>query len=112
MPKSYLSSEPGARRAADHRFDPYAQASSRLAALSRIGHPVDKVELIVLGGTWTSYPEDYQIWFVTRCFEAINDFEVGAAAPRPAPSSAFAFEAIATAVDGRRTDGEAPTTGS
>ncbi len=103
MPKSYLSSEPGARRAADHRFDPYAQTSSRLAALSMIGHPVDKVELIVLGGTWTSYPEDYQVWFVTRCFEALNDFEVGATAPRPAPSSAFAFEAIAAAVDGRST---------
>ena len=105
MPKSYLSSEPGARRAADHRFDPYAQTSSRLAALSAIGHPVDKVELIVLGGTWTSYPEDYQVWFITRCFEALNDFEVGATAPRPAPSSAFAFEAIAAAVDGRGTDG-------
>ena len=75
MPKSYLSDEPGAQRAAEHRFDPYRQTLSRLRALHTIGHPVDKVELIVLGGTWSSYPEAYQVWFVTRCFDALNGFE-------------------------------------
>ncbi len=75
MPKSYLSDEPGAQRAAEHRFDPYRQTLSRLRALHNIGHPVDKVEMIVLGGTWSSYPEPYQVWFVTRCFDALNDFE-------------------------------------
>ena len=62
MPKSYLSREPGAQRAGMHRFDPYAQTLARLNTLYRIGHPVDKVELIVLGGTWSFYPETYQIW--------------------------------------------------
>lgn len=75
MPKSYLSDEPGAQRAAEHRFDPYRQTLSRLRALHNIGHPIDKVELIVLGGTWSSYPAPYQLWFLERCFDALNDFE-------------------------------------
>ena len=73
MPKSYLSDEPGAQRAAQHRFDPYAQTLSRLIAYHHNGHRVDKVELIILGGTWSHYPEAYQIWFVKRCFDAMND---------------------------------------
>ncbi len=74
MPKSYLAREPGAQRAAQHRFDPYAQTASRLHAFHYTGHVVDKVELIILGGTWSFYPEPYQIWFVKRCFDAMNDF--------------------------------------
>jgi len=74
MPKSYLSDEPGAQRAERNRFDPYLQTFSRLKALAAIGHVVDKVELIVLGGTWSFYPESYQIWFIMRMFEAVNDF--------------------------------------
>jgi elongator complex protein 3 len=77
MPKSYLSDEPGAQRAANNRFDPYLQTWNRLAAFDATGHPVDKVELIVLGGTWSFYPEAYQIWFVKRCLEAMNDFGAG-----------------------------------
>lgn len=75
MPKSYLSDEPGAQRAARNKFDPYAQTYNRLIAYKAIGHPTDKIELIILGGTWTSYPESYQIWFVKRCFDAMNDFD-------------------------------------
>jgi len=74
MPKSYLSEEPGAQRAEANRFDPYLQTHNRLAALKNIGHPIEKVELIILGGTWSSYPKQYQIWFVKRCFDAMNDF--------------------------------------
>jgi len=90
MPKSYLSDEPGAQRAEDNRFDPYLQTWNRLRAYRDIGHPVEKVELIVLGGTWSFHPEAYQVWFVKRCFDALNDFgrgldrraEAGAAAAR------------------------------
>lgn len=74
MPKSYLSDEPGAQRATKNKFDPYAQTFNRLIAYKAIGHPTDKIELIILGGTWSSYPESYQIWFVKRCFDAMNDF--------------------------------------
>lgn len=75
MPKSYLSDEPGAQRAEKNHFDPYAQTFNRLLAYKNIGHPTDKVELIILGGTWTSYPETYQIWYIKRCFDAMNDFK-------------------------------------
>ncbi len=75
MPKSYLSREPGAQRAAQYQFDPYRQALGRLLAFHATGHRVNKVELIILGGTWSFYPEAYQIWFVKRCFDAMNDFE-------------------------------------
>lgn len=74
MPKSYLADEPGAQRASRNRFDPYLQTYRRLKALKEIGHNTQKIELIVLGGTWSYYPENYQIWFIKRCFEAINDF--------------------------------------
>jgi elongator complex protein 3 len=74
MPKSYITSEPGAQRAARNAFDPYLQTYNRLLALQNIGHTVEKVELIILGGTWSSYPLNYRIWFLTRCFQALNDF--------------------------------------
>ena len=77
MPKSYLSDEPGAQRAANNRFDPYLQTWNRLAAFDATGHPVDKIELIVLGGTWSFYPEAYQVHFVKRCLEAMNDYGAG-----------------------------------
>ncbi|MEM6283976.1 MAG: hypothetical protein AAF787_17425, partial [Chloroflexota bacterium] len=51
MPKSYLSDEPGAQRAEMNSFDPYLQAYSRLLAYRNIGHPTDKIEMIILGGT-------------------------------------------------------------
>ncbi len=72
MPKSYLPDEPGARRALEHAFDPYDQVAARIKALDSIGHPTDKIELLILGGTWSSYRQDYQEWFVRRCFEALN----------------------------------------
>lgn len=76
MPKSYLKDEPGAQRAERNAFDPYLQTYNRLLALKNIGHSTDKIELIVLGGTWSFYPDKYQIWFIKRCFEALNDFGV------------------------------------
>ncbi len=72
MPKSYLPDEPGAMRGLEFDFDPYAQVRSRLEALEAVGHPIDKIELLILGGTWSAYRRDYQEWFVRRCFEALN----------------------------------------
>jgi elongator complex protein 3 len=72
MPKSYLPDEPGAMRAVEHQFDPYEQVVARLRALDNLGHPTDKIELLILGGTWSSYRRDYQEWFVKRCFDAMN----------------------------------------
>lgn len=73
MPKSYLADEPACQRAERHRFDPYLQVLARLDALHAMGHPTDKVELIVLGGTWSDYDEAYQLWFAVELFRALND---------------------------------------
>ncbi|MBP5313973.1 MAG: tRNA uridine(34) 5-carboxymethylaminomethyl modification radical SAM/GNAT enzyme Elp3 [Eggerthellaceae bacterium] len=75
MPKSYLSDEPACQRAERNCFDPYLQTISRLRALTQMGHPTDKVELIVLGGNWSDYPVSYQIWFVNELFCALNDWQ-------------------------------------
>jgi elongator complex protein 3 len=75
MPKSYLPDEPGARRGLEHEFDPFSQAASRIEALQAVGHPADKIELLILGGTWSAYRRDYQEWFIRRCFDALNEFE-------------------------------------
>ena len=74
MPKSYLADEPGAQRAERNFFDPYLQTYNRLQALYNIGHKIDKSEVIILGGTWSYYPEKYQILFIKECFRAMNDF--------------------------------------
>jgi len=75
MPKSYLPDEPGAMRAFQHDFDPYKQVSVRIKALESVGHPTDKIELLILGGTWDAYPKKYQEWFVKRCLDAMNGEE-------------------------------------
>ena len=81
MPKSYLPDEPGAMRGLEHDFDPFDQVHSRLDQLEAVGHPTDKIELLILGGTWSSYRRDYQEWFVKRCFDALND----TLTPNPSP---------------------------
>lgn len=72
MPKSYLSDEPACQRAERCWFDPFLQVAARLRALTAMGHVTDKVELIVLGGTWSDYPESYQRWFTGELFRALN----------------------------------------
>ena len=72
MPKSYVPDEPGAMRATQNDFDPYRQTESRLRSFQAIGHNANKVELLILGGTWSAYPRDYQEWFVQRCLDAMN----------------------------------------
>jgi len=73
-PQSYMGREPAAMRAIQHGFDPYMQVHSRLTQLKEIGHDVEKVELIVMGGTISARSLDYQEWFTKRCLEAMNDF--------------------------------------
>ncbi len=73
-PRSYTGLEPAALRAKRTGYDPYKQVSDRLKQLESIGHPVDKVELIVMGGTFNAQPADYQEWFITQSLKAMNDF--------------------------------------
>jgi elongator complex protein 3 len=72
-PKSYLDGEPGVLRAVQNEYDPYQQTRVRIEALEAIGHATDKIELLILGGTWSAYPEDYRVWFLRRCFDAMNE---------------------------------------
>jgi elongator complex protein 3 len=104
MPKSYLSNEPGAQRAEDNRFDPYLQTWNRLRAYQSMGHPVAKVELIVLGGTWSFHPEAYQIWFVKRCFDALNDFGKGVDRRAEAGAAPVRFRELPSRLNGRESD--------
>jgi elongator complex protein 3 len=74
-PKSYLDGEPGVLRAIQNDYDPYDQTHARIEALQAIGHPTDKIELLILGGTWSAYPREYQRTFLRRCFDAMNEEE-------------------------------------
>lgn len=74
-PQSYTGHEPAALRGSMYSFDPFNQAKNRLDQLRAIGHPTDKVDLIIMGGTFTARPDDYQEWFVRRCFDAMNGCE-------------------------------------
>ncbi len=89
-PQSYTGTEPAARRAAEHGYDPHAQTLARLRALQEIGHATDKVDLIILGGTFTSMVEAYKEAFVKGCLDAMNgsaaaNLELAQAANETAP---------------------------
>lgn len=72
MPKSYIYDEPGCQRAERDGFDPFRQTAGRINVFESIGHEANKVELLILGGTWSAYSADYREWFVQRCFDAMN----------------------------------------
>lgn len=72
VPKSYLADEPAVMRAILNKYDARAQVETRLKSLTAQGHPVDKVELIIIGGTFSFLPRDYQEQFVKECFDALN----------------------------------------
>jgi elongator complex protein 3 len=74
MPKSYLKNEPAVMRAISVKFNPYAQVQKRLHALELNGHKTDKIELIVMGGTFSYFPKKYQNWFIAECFRAANEY--------------------------------------
>ncbi len=73
MPKSYLSNEPAVMRAVLCQFDPYKQVALRIKALENNGHDTDKIELIIMGGTWDYMPAKYRLWFIYNCFLAANN---------------------------------------
>ena len=73
-PPSYTGEEPAALRGRMFEYHPYVQCFNRLAQLKKIGHPIDKVELIIMGGTFPSRDLCYQEWFVSQCLKAMTDF--------------------------------------
>ena len=74
QPRSYLFSEPAVLRANDNDFDAIKQMNARISTLIEMGHVPDKLEVIVLGGTWTEYPRHYQDRFITELYYAANTF--------------------------------------
>src|SRR5437899_3107566 len=77
VPRAYTGKEPAVMRALESKYDPFQQVSSRLSQLRRMGHFVDKVELILIGGTFPFMPRSYQEEFVKRCLDALNGQESG-----------------------------------
>lgn len=75
MPKSYINTEPGAMRALLNEFDPIKQTYNRLLSLNITWHATDKIEMIVLGGTFDVYPMDYKIEFIKSLYDACNTFD-------------------------------------
>ncbi|KKS93781.1 MAG: hypothetical protein UW68_C0016G0014 [Candidatus Collierbacteria bacterium GW2011_GWB1_44_6] len=74
MPKSYLSDEPAAQRAKKLKFDSRLQVEMRLKQLEETGHVTDKIDLIVIGGTFSAYPDDYKLEFFKGMFDGVNGF--------------------------------------
>jgi elongator complex protein 3 len=72
VPQSYTNKSPAIMRALALQFDPYAQVKNRLYVLNKMGHPTDKIELIILGGTFLQYPKDYEYEFIKKCYDALN----------------------------------------
>ncbi|MEW6069953.1 MAG: radical SAM protein, partial [Candidatus Thermoplasmatota archaeon] len=73
--QSYTGKEPASLRASMYDYDPYLQTKARLEQLETIGHSISKIELIIMGGTFTARPQDYQEYFIKSCFDAMNNFE-------------------------------------
>ena len=73
-PPSYTGEEPAALRGRMYDYHPYVQCFNRLKQLKKIGHHIDKVELIIMGGTFPSRDLCYQEWFVSQCLKAMCDF--------------------------------------
>ena len=74
QPRSYLYTEPAVLRANENNFDPILQFNSRIASLINMGHIVDKLEIIILGGTWSNYNIKYRDYFITATYYAANTF--------------------------------------
>lgn len=70
--QSYTGREPAAQRAIMHDYDPFGQTADRIKQIETVGHPADKIELILMGGTFTARDFHYQEWFVKRCYDAMN----------------------------------------
>ncbi len=74
-PRSYTPESPAVFRARKCDYEPRQQVAMRLRVLQEMGHPTDKVELIIMGGTFLAQPLDYQYEFIKGCYDAMNERE-------------------------------------
>jgi len=89
VPQSYLSNEPAVMRAIREHYDPYDQVQSRLRALEANGHEPTKIEIIVIGGTWSVLPTAYKYWYIASCFAAANNYKSEIRNPKSETNSKF-----------------------
>ncbi len=73
-PKSYLKGEPAVTRAIKLNYEPIKQIQARIRSLEATGHPTDKIDLRIIGGTWSFYSKAYQTWFIKKCFQGANNY--------------------------------------
>jgi len=98
-PQSYLGTEPAARRAASHAFDPYAQTVARLEQLRTTGHATDKIDFIILGGEFSALDPAFRESFVKRCFDGLNGSVAGDLAEAHARNESAASRCIGLTVE-------------
>lgn len=109
MPKSYIASEPAAARAQLLDFSPYEQMRRRIEALAESGHPTDKIEFIIKGGTWNAYPLPYQYWFILESFKACNNLSRKVPLPESTEADFTSIEELQTALKAEQTYNETAT---
>ena len=73
VPQSYTPKSPVVMRAMRVNYDAYKQVKSRLEAFKAMNHRTDKIELIIMGGTFLEYPKRFQYEFIKRCYDALNN---------------------------------------
>ena len=73
MPKSYLPERAGRPARRQCEFRPLPAGDHPARTFKAMGHTADKVELLILGGTWSAYSRQYRQWFVARCLQALNE---------------------------------------
>ena len=71
-PQSYTPESPAVLRAKECNYDPIKQINARLKAFHYMRHPTEKIELIIMGGTFLSYPKEFQRNFIKKCYDALN----------------------------------------
>ena len=74
VPQSYTGHEPATMRGMRNNYDSYLMTFNRLEQYILLGHTVDKIEFIIMGGTFTATPKEYQEEFIYGAFKALNDF--------------------------------------
>ncbi len=73
VPQSYTPRSPVVMRASEVRYDAYEQIKGRIKAFQAMHHPIEKIELIIMGGTFLEYPKQFQYNFIKRCYDALNE---------------------------------------
>lgn len=71
-PQSYTPESPAVLRALSLNYDPKKQVEARLGSLNGMNHPTDKIELIIMGGTFLAFPDKFQFDFIKKCYDALN----------------------------------------